>query len=89
MPFICGKTQTGKTIMFQAEASELVGTVTARIRDKECLPPDWRVMLVIGGKILEDGCTLSDYNIQKESTIHLVIRPPNLKLYIYTNGREG
>ena len=82
MLLICGKTLTGKTIMFQAEASELVGTVTARIRDKECLPPDWKVMLVFGGKILEDGRTLSDYNIQKESTIHLVIRPPNLKFHI-------
>ena len=73
MPFICGRSLTGKTIMFKVETSELVENVKAMIRDKEGVPPDWQIILVGAGEILEDGRTFSDYIIDKNSTIHLMI----------------
>ena len=81
-------TPSGKTITLHVKASERIENVKSKIQDQEGIPPD-RQSLTFDDRELKDGRTLSDYKIQKESTLLLVHLPERMRIFVMTPWEDA
>ncbi|KAM3279965.1 hypothetical protein ACQJBY_047006 [Aegilops geniculata] len=69
------KTPTGKTVTLEVESTDTVGDVKAKIQREEGMSQEQQ-RLIFGGKPLEDERSLAEYNVNKDSTLHLLLHLP-------------